>query len=193
MRQKWAGAGGVAGQGKLAQTRVDGHGRRSRKGAWILRLVENSICICWWVGRDGVIVPFPTIFNCGHRPEAAVVVVGVWGKNNKAPTRMRAMAFHHPSTHTIPPKRHLYSCPPNSPRVIVVCDPKGRLVPRSSRELEELCSRSWAGARGCARALVTCSPVVCGCVRRPLPERGQENEALPSWKRGSLPPPVHWS
>ena len=32
-------------------------------------------------------------------------VVGVWGKNNKAPTRMRAMAFHHPPLHTHnPPK-----------------------------------------------------------------------------------------
>lgn len=42
--QEWAGAGGVAGRGKLAWTLVDGRGRR-RKGACALRLLENWIYI----------------------------------------------------------------------------------------------------------------------------------------------------
>nr|XP_020742179.1 synaptic vesicle membrane protein VAT-1 homolog isoform X2 [Odocoileus virginianus texanus] len=48
----------------------------------------------------------------------------------------------------------------------------GTFPPPLPRKLEELCSRSWAGAPGRARVLVTCCPVVCGGVRRPLPEPG---------------------
>lgn len=57
----------------------------------------------------------------------------------------------------------------------MICDSERPLVPFSPREFEELCSRGWAGAHGPARALVTCSPVVCGSARRPLPEQGHRD------------------
>lgn len=69
----------------------------------------------------------------------------------------------------------------------MVCDPEYRLAPLSPRKLKELCCQGWAGTHDPARAPVTCSPVVCGGVRRPLPEHGQRDEARPSWRRGSLP------
>lgn len=96
---------------------------------------------------------------------------------------MRHRAHAHNDLTALPPpaprplptpglKPHLYPPPSNTAWVIVVCDPDYGLVLLPPRELEELCSPGWAGTNDPARAPVTCSPVVCGGVRRPLPEQG---------------------
>lgn len=64
-------------------------------------------------------------------------------------------------------------------------------MPLSPRELE-LCSRGWAGAHGRARALVTCSPVVCGGVRRRSQSRTEETRHTHhGGERACHPPLTH--
>lgn len=88
--QEWEGSGGVAGRGKLAGIWADGPGRRrigkgtGFRSAWKTGFISGG-------GVRRSYPPFPTLFNCGRRPLAAVVVVGVWGENNRAPVRMRVM------------------------------------------------------------------------------------------------------
>lgn len=70
-------------------------------------------------GGHGVIAASPTILNCRRSPEAAVVIMAGWGGVGgtiRAPMRMRSVFSDTPS----PVKPHLYPCPQNTPRVIVV-------------------------------------------------------------------------
>lgn len=72
------------------------------------------------VGVETELSPLPQPFLT----VAAAQKLRCWvcgGKTIKLPTRMRTMAYTPPQS---PGKPHLYPCPPNTPRVIVVSEPE---------------------------------------------------------------------